>query len=263
MEGPIANVAKLKPEIRLAQALSAFKAVLRADRRAKFDVSIATFKDHPPDAKDVNRLSAEINRDIQQTTRRCYGPRFVHVLQAVQQYASMGDIFVGGSQNLVASGVWATVRLTVTMLTQSASYLEKMSTLFMNAGRSAPRYQDMALLYPRSKRLRDALCEYFIVILNICKHAVKFLQKSTLSQFSSAISDSSLASFEKELQQWSIAIVEEVALLSSQNLEEEAKENCQFRQIMVKFSNSSNQRQQLALRIRLLNACSTYDYQTS
>jgi hypothetical protein len=136
-------------------------------------------------------------------TRRCYGPRFVHVVQAVQQYASMGDIFVGGAQNLVASGVWAAVRLTLTMVTQSASYLEKMSTLFMNAGRSAPRYQDMVLLYPRSKRLQHALCEYFIVILNICKHAAEFLQKSMLSQFSSAISDSSLASFEKELQQWS------------------------------------------------------------
>ncbi|RLL97493.1 hypothetical protein CFD26_103731 [Aspergillus turcosus] len=257
MEGPIANVSKLKPEIRLVQALADFKAVLSADRRPRFDESIASFQDRPPDANDVNRLAAEINRDIQKTTRRCYGPRFVRVLQAVQQYASMGDIFIGGSQNLIASGVWAA------MLTQSASYLERMSTLFMNAGRGAPRYEDMALLYPPSKRLRDALCEYFIVILNICKHAVKFLQKSPLSQFSSAISNSSLASFEKELQQWSIAIVEEFALLSSQTLQEEAKENSRFRRIMVKLSDSSNQRQQLALRLRLLDACSTYDYQTS
>jgi hypothetical protein len=263
MESPIANASRLKPEIRLVRALADFKVVLSTDRRARFDASIAAFKDHPPDANDVNRLTAEINRDIQQTTRRCYGPRFVHVLQAVQQYASIGDAFIGGSQNLVASGVWAAVRLTLTMLTQSASYLEKMSTLFMNAGRSAPRYQDMALLYPRSKRLREALCEYFIVILNICKHAVKFLQKSALSQLSSAISDSSLASFEKELQQWAIAIVEEVALLSSQSLQEEAKKHSRFRQIMVKFSDSSNQRHQLSLRIRLLDACTTYDYQTS
>ncbi|KAF4201891.1 hypothetical protein CNMCM8927_000979 [Aspergillus lentulus] len=263
MEISIANASKLKPEIRLVQALADFKAVLSTDRRARFDKSIAAFKNHPPDANDVNRLTAEINRDIQQTTRRCYGPRFVHVLQAVQQYASIGDVFIGGSQNLVASGVWAAVRLTLTMLTQSASYLEKMSMLFMNAGRSAPRYQDMALLYPRSKRLRDALCEYFIVVLNICKHAVKFLQKSALSQFSSAISDSSLVSFEKELQQWSVVIVEEVTLLSSQSLQEEAKENSRFRQIMVRFSDTSNQRQKLALRIRLLDACSTYDYQTS
>ncbi|KAF4167593.1 hypothetical protein CNMCM6936_004857 [Aspergillus lentulus] len=243
MESSIANASKLKPEIRLVQALADFKAVLSTDRRARFDKSIAAFKGHPPDANDVIRLTAEINRDIQQTTRRCYGPRFVHVLQAVQQYASIGDVFIGGSQNLVASGVWAAVRLTLTMLTQSASYLEKMSMLFMNAGRSAPRYQDMALLYPRSKRLRDGLCEYFIAILNICKHAVKFLQKSALSQFSSAISDSSLVSFEKELQQWSVVIVEEVALLSSQSLQEEAKENSRFRQIMVKFSDTSNQRQ--------------------
>lgn len=135
--------------------------------------------------------------------------------------------------------------------------------LFMNAGRSAPRYQDMALLYPRSKRLRDALCEYFIVILNVCKHAVDFLQKSPLSQFTSAISDSCLVSFEKDLQQWSVVIVEEVTLLSSQSLQEEARENSRFRQIMVKLSDSRNRCQQVALRIRILDACSTYDYQTS
>ncbi|KAH1305419.1 hypothetical protein KXX05_004052 [Aspergillus fumigatus] len=257
MEHPIANASKLKPEIRLGQALASFKAVLSTNQRARFDESIAAFKDHPPDANDVNRLAAEINRDIQRTTRQCYGPRFVHVLQAVQQYASIGDVVVGGSQNLVASGVWAA------MLTQSASYLEKISMLFMNAGRSAPRYQDMALLYPRSKRLRDALCEYFIVILNVCKHAVDFLQKSPLSQFTSAISDSCLVSFEKDLQQWSVVIVEEVTLLSSQSLQEEARENSRFRQIMVKLSDSRNRCQQVALRIRILDACSTYDYQTS
>lgn len=113
MEHPIANASKLKPEIRLGQALASFKAVLSTNRRARFDESIAAFKDHPPDANDVNRLAAEINRDIQRTTRQCYGPRFVHVLQAVQQYASIGDVVVGGSQNLVASGVWAAVRLTL------------------------------------------------------------------------------------------------------------------------------------------------------
>jgi hypothetical protein len=98
MENSIANASKLKPEIRIAQALADFKAVLSTDRRARFDKSISAFKDHPPDANDVNRLTAEINRDIQQTTRRCYGPRFVHVLQAVQQYASIGDVFIGGSR---------------------------------------------------------------------------------------------------------------------------------------------------------------------
>jgi hypothetical protein len=32
-------------------------------------------------------------------------------LQAVQQFAAIGDIVVGGSQNLLACSVWSVVRL--------------------------------------------------------------------------------------------------------------------------------------------------------
>lgn len=37
----------------------------------------------------------------------------------------------------------------------------------MTVGRSTPRYQEMALLYPRSKGLQSHLSEYFIVVVHV------------------------------------------------------------------------------------------------
>ncbi|KAF7114771.1 hypothetical protein CNMCM5793_000310 [Aspergillus hiratsukae] len=216
MTDTLANASKLKPEIRLARAVSAFKAVLTAEHKGTFDTSILNLQYHPPNA-----------------TEAMLWPPFYERLAS-----------------------------SATMLSQGASYLEKMSLLFMQAGRNAPRYEDMALLYPRSKRLQDGFCEYFIVVVNLCQHAVEFIQKSTISRMMLAMTDSSLSSFEKDLQQWSVFIMEEVALLSGQSAEEEAKENSRFRKVMVRFSTFNEHQRKLARKIRLLDTCSTYDYQT-
>jgi hypothetical protein len=45
--------------------------------------------------------------------RRCFGPRFTNVLEAVQQFAAVGEVVVGESQNLVACGVWMLVRISL------------------------------------------------------------------------------------------------------------------------------------------------------
>jgi hypothetical protein len=34
-----------------------------------------------------------------------------NVLQSVQQFAALGDVVIGGPQNLIACGVWAAARL--------------------------------------------------------------------------------------------------------------------------------------------------------
>lgn len=60
------------------------------------------------------RLTAEIDRHTGKIVGgRCFGPRFTNVLQAVQQFAALGDIVVGGSQNIIACGVWSLVRTTL------------------------------------------------------------------------------------------------------------------------------------------------------
>jgi hypothetical protein len=117
------NASRLKPEIRLAQAVSQFEADLSNEQKS----TLLTFKSQSlsstPSPSDVMRLTAEIDRRIihNKIGGRCYGPRFINFLQAAQQFAALGDVVVGGSQNIIACGVWSLVRMSllVSALTSS------------------------------------------------------------------------------------------------------------------------------------------------
>ena len=112
MSRALANASPLKPEVRLAQAISQFVAELSRDQKTMFNSFKSTSCNSLPQPNDVMRLTAEIDRGTSGKigSRRCFGPRFTNFLQAVQQYAALGDIVVGGTQNLLACGVWSLVR---------------------------------------------------------------------------------------------------------------------------------------------------------
>lgn len=111
----IAKVAPLKPEIRLAQAISQFEADLSDDQKATFRNLRARSSKAPPDISDVMHLTAEIERrhGAHSGTGKCFGPRLTNILQSIQQYAALGDVIVGGSQNIIACGVWSLARFTL------------------------------------------------------------------------------------------------------------------------------------------------------
>ena len=115
MSVALANASRLKPEIRLAQAVSQFEADLSSEQKTRFRTSRSQWRDSPPDPSDVMRLTAEIDRHVSGKVggRRCFGPRLTNFLQAVQQFAALGDIVVGGSQNIIACGVWSLVRMSL------------------------------------------------------------------------------------------------------------------------------------------------------
>jgi ankyrin repeat domain-containing protein 50 len=131
----------------------------------------------------------------------------------------------------------------------------------MTVGRSAPRYQMMALFYPRSKNLQSHLSEYFIVVVRLCHQLLKFTQKSTLGQLASSLSDSDMKTYQSELDFWANSIKEEVNLLMGQKIEEEARENSRFRALSSKFSEAVSHRKRLKANLQVLDFCSTYDYE--
>ncbi len=115
MSDALANASRLRPEIRLAQAVSEFDADLSSEQKATFRTYRSQSHTSPPDPSDVMRLTAEIDRRLSGKAGggRCFGPRLTNFLQAVQQFATVGDIVVGGSQNLIASSVWSLVRMSL------------------------------------------------------------------------------------------------------------------------------------------------------
>jgi hypothetical protein len=112
MSTAISQAAKLKPEIRLAQALSQFCADLD-ERRAREFKTLQTAS--PPCPDDVIRLTEEINRDGVRTHKawRPHATSMALFLEKIQTLARIGDFLLGSSQNLTASGVWATVKITL------------------------------------------------------------------------------------------------------------------------------------------------------
>ncbi|KAM5349339.1 hypothetical protein ACJ41O_005844 [Fusarium nematophilum] len=251
----LARVAPLKPEIRLAQAIAQFEVDLSDEQRADFH-SIKRQSCHsPPDIHDVMRLTAEIDHGIAGKVGggRCFGTRLVSVLEAVQRFAALGDIVVGGSQNMIACGVWSL------MLVNVSSWFDKLSELFMTVGRSAPRYQAMALLYPRSKKLQSYLSEYFLVVVRICHDLLKLTQKSMFAQLVSFMTESDMRSYQSDFDLWANAIKEEVNLLTTQQLQEQSRRL----KTLSKYSKSESHRKKLENRLRILDSCSTYDYQTT
>ena len=99
--------ATLKPEIRLVQAVSEFERALPEEHRSVFK----SLK-RPPSTTDVILITAEIDREAGRKHRswRSKGPRLTNLLNAIQKFTTVGDALVGGSQNLLASGIWAAAR---------------------------------------------------------------------------------------------------------------------------------------------------------
>lgn len=116
MSSALAKAAPLKAEIRLAQAISQFEADLSTEQKATFGAYRSRACKAPPVIHDVMQLTAEIDR---RTTLklggggRCFGPRLTNILQSIQQFAALGDIIIGGSQNIIACGVWSLARFTL------------------------------------------------------------------------------------------------------------------------------------------------------
>jgi Ulp1 family protease len=143
----------------------------------------------------------------------------------------------------------------------------------MNIGRTCPRYQDVGFLYPKSTRLQKALCEYFVVVVKLCRQAVLFIRKLFFSQLSSSIPKSfrsEFGHFENDLTRLATTIREEASLASKQGQSDEIKENSRFRALAVKFSDKAAQELQEARRLKsrkaksqFLDACSTYNHRTA
>ncbi|KAJ6008350.1 NACHT nucleoside triphosphatase [Penicillium herquei] len=254
----LSKASRLKPELRLAQAISAFTADLSDDQKARLAEKRSKALKTPPSIQDVRSLTAEIDRA--NNGGRCVGPRLINLVGVVQKFASLGDVIVGASQNIIACGVWCIVRLSLQMIATSSSYLEKLSMIFMNVGRSAPQFESLAILYPRSRLLQSFVCEYFIIVINLCHDILNFTKKSSLGKFGTCLSDSSLAKHQSDLDSWGTTIKGEVQLLMAQRIEEESQVGSKSRERSDKFFKSALYQQQYQAKQRVLKFCSEYDY---
>jgi hypothetical protein len=263
------RAAPLKPEIKLAQALSEYEAILQDGEKAEFR---SLRSGGPPGVSDVMKVTATIDRNnSNRRSRRCFGPRLTSVLESVQQFSTVIDILVGGSQCLLASAIWGTLKMTLQITSSFASYFENLSALFMRVGRACPRYEEYGLLYPKSSRLQKGLCDYFCTIVIVCRKAVLFIRKPFVAQLSSAILNPFRTEFgpcERELAELAALIREEASLASHHELSNEVKEASSFRAAMSSIIapqeiQAARKLKSQKRKLQILNACSTYNHQAA
>lgn len=111
---------RLKPEARLGLAISEFAQSLDDERRKEFRRMQAAGSTQIS-GRDVIKVTEEINQEGARRHRswRPHGTKVGGFLSRIQNFASIGDVLIGGSQNLIATGVWSAVRLSLTVSLQN------------------------------------------------------------------------------------------------------------------------------------------------
>ncbi|PHH60508.1 hypothetical protein CDD81_1598 [Ophiocordyceps australis] len=252
----ISRAAPLKPEIRLAQAISEFQAHLPAAQKAIFDETRCLTAKAPPSMHSVMVMTAEFDGRPERAGLRSFGTRMVKFLGLVQRFASLGDILVGASQNLIAAGVWTVVRLTLMGVVSVVASPDHLTAFFMRIGHTAPCFEELGLLYNRSKALQNHIAEYFIIVVQVCHKLYKSSRMSTLRQMASSLCDSDLSSYERQLNDWAQTIKTNISLLASQD-------QVSSRNLLSGLSKSQSESRRRKAKSRVLNSCSKYDFQTS
>lgn len=105
---------RLKPQVRLGVAISEFAQAL--DKEHKHDFRrMQNASNTQISGLDVVKVTEEINKDGERrhSTWRAYGTKVHSFLSRLQMFASIGDVMIGGSQNLIATGVWCAMRISL------------------------------------------------------------------------------------------------------------------------------------------------------
>ena len=165
------TAAKLQPAISLNVALSDFEAVLTEEQKRRFTASPV------PDANAAVRLAIEIDHDNASRRGRCLGTRLVRFFESVQQFSDVVGTFASSNPQIAAL-VWGGVKLSLLVVNNFASFFDKLSTVLMQIGRTCPRLAEFGAVYITSTRLQRVLCEYYAVVVKLCKSAIEFSRKS-------------------------------------------------------------------------------------
>ncbi|KAK2049732.1 hypothetical protein LZ31DRAFT_286367 [Colletotrichum somersetense] len=224
----------LGPEVRLAQAISEFSVSLREDKLAHVRFKNLQTRT-PPDATEIIRLTEELNRDGARQ-HRSWSPlatRLVAVLERICQFAPIGDVFVGGAQNLLAAGVWAAVRLALELSLGYLSYFDKVSAMLLRIGRSMSLHQDFTLLFPQCRQIQTWMCEYTIVMVDICKKVVSHV--SNLRSLRSQLHTIFFTSFDTEFKPLEKSVVELGQLIEKRCVALAARTNLQTSDQLSRF----------------------------
>lgn len=220
----------LTPEQRLIDAISRFGLLLDSFGTSKsLKATFKTLKTQkPPTAADIIGLTEEINRDGQRMHPQWkpYGSRLLRVLEQLQIFTKTGDVLIGGSQNMIASGVWAAVKLSLQLAIGQLNFFDQVSSLLMRVGKTVSVQSSLVHLFPSSAPLHDFSREYLIVLVQFCGRVVTLASQSLgakiLSSFTTSF-EREFKDFEGDLNKWATLIDQQWRVLMAESLQRTEK----------------------------------------
>ncbi|CVL12481.1 uncharacterized protein FPRN_15077 [Fusarium proliferatum] len=156
----------------LQNAINSFRTVLTPEQLAEFECIQSV-----PDTDAVLVFTAELDLRRQNQRGKSIASRLFPVLQAVHSFTSVIDTFVS-SNPTIAALVWGSVKMTMTIMLNAASYYEAFIELCMELGRICPRFEQYQALFPASKRLQEALCTFNACIIECCRRVIAMPKSS-------------------------------------------------------------------------------------
>lgn len=133
----------------------------------------------------------------------------------------------------------------------------------MLIGRQAPRYEELAHLYPESKSLQNSLLEYFIVVVRLYHYVLKSSQKTKFGHFISSLGDSEFERFRSDLETRGSSIKDEVATLTMSLIKAEASRGGRFRARCLGESQIAILKREAKLKAKILKLCTEFEYEYS
>ncbi|KAI1056638.1 hypothetical protein LB507_001461, partial [Fusarium sp. FIESC RH6] len=192
---------------------------LTPERLAEFD-NIRSL----PDTDAVLVFTAELDLRRQSQKGKSIASRLFPVLQAVHSFTGVLDTFVS-SNPIIAALVWGSLKMTIQIVVNAASYYEAFAELLMSLGTVCPRFEQYQALFPTSTRLQVGLCNFNASIIRCCQRVIQLPKSSSgwispLNPLSPSFWQSFQQSFEpnlKELRDYSKNVKEEIRLAQAQS----------------------------------------------
>ncbi|KAI1269205.1 ankyrin repeat-containing domain protein [Xylariaceae sp. FL1019] len=178
-----------------------------------------------PDADSVLVFTAHLDAAKNGRKRRSIASRVCTVLTSVRDISSIIDTFISSNPTLAAL-VWGSIKLTLQIIVNFASYFETTSGFFLALGQSFPLFTEYATLYQNSKGLQEALAEFSASVVRSCQHLVAAIQRPWRTHAFKAL----YTSFEREFRpdkddiQRHGAIVKNAIELAKANVEAQERE---------------------------------------
>ncbi|KAF5025652.1 hypothetical protein F66182_2258 [Fusarium sp. NRRL 66182] len=259
----------------LENALNDFRAVLTQDQRHDLDAVR-----HVPDTHAVLIFTAELDAKRRTMKGHSIASRLYSVLQCVRDFSAVVDTFVS-SKPEIAALVWGSIKLTMMVAVNFLSYFEVLTQLFMDLGRISPQFDQYQVLFPDSRGVQTALCDFHAAVVRCCQHVILAIRRPWHNQLFNSLWKSLEQEFCPDMEEIKnqrdrvdreLELARTQAALRSQQLQlDEQAEAGTFRGTMRWISGQTNDgvkglREQLSRqrareqKKQLLDALSTHDY---